>query len=87
MLYATVDAGGTIALEAMIASLDGHVLVRQGRSGDDAEALGAELAQSMLSAGAGRGSGYPVRRCDRRHPRRRGTTATVTSVTTHRVRR
>jgi hydroxymethylbilane synthase len=52
--HATLDAGGTIALEAMIASLDGHVLVRQGQSGDDAEVLGTALARSMLSAGGGR---------------------------------
>lgn len=52
--HATVGAGGTITLEAMIASLDGHVIVRQRHSGDDAETLGADLARSMLSDGGGR---------------------------------
>jgi hydroxymethylbilane synthase len=52
--HARLGPGGAIELEAMIASLDGHVIVREQRSGDDPEALGADLASSMLTAGGGR---------------------------------
>jgi hydroxymethylbilane synthase len=53
--YAVVDDGaggdggdGDVNLEAMIASLDGHVLVRDSESGPDGEAVGRELARKLL---------------------------------------
>lgn len=39
---------GSLALEAMIASLDGHVLVRERAEGDDPARLGRELARRLL---------------------------------------
>lgn len=49
--YATVDADGTIAVEAMLASLDGHVVVRDRAQGTDAAALGRGVARALLDNG------------------------------------
>jgi hydroxymethylbilane synthase len=54
--YAKVDMeSGTLEIEAMIASYDGHVLVRSRSAGApaDAEALGAALARELLEERGG----------------------------------
>ncbi len=51
--YATCEATGPIRLEAMIASLDGHVVVRESEEGTDPDELGASLAVSVLEGGGG----------------------------------
>lgn len=49
--YATVGDDGTIALEALLASLDGHVVLRHRSTGTTA-AVGAEAARWLLANGA-----------------------------------
>ena len=51
--YATVD-GSTVELEAMIASLDGHVVLRASASGAAPGALGAQLAAKLLDGSGAR---------------------------------
>ncbi len=51
--YATCEAAGPIRLEAMIASLDGHVVVRESGEGSDPDELGASVAVSVLEGGGG----------------------------------
>ena len=51
--YATVD-GSTIDLEAMIASLDGHVVLRATASGGVPHSLGAQLAEQLLEGSGAR---------------------------------
>lgn len=51
--YATVD-GSTIELEAMIASLDGHIVLRATGSGGAPHALGARLAAELLDGSGAR---------------------------------
>jgi hydroxymethylbilane synthase len=46
--YATLDEAGVIYLEAMVATLDGHIVIRRRASGADPEKTGTELAESML---------------------------------------
>ena len=46
--YATVDEAGVVYLEAMLASLDGHVVIRRRASGNDPERTGTELAMAMI---------------------------------------
>jgi hydroxymethylbilane synthase len=47
--YAIADgARGRIHLEAMIASGDGHVVLRRGLDGGDPDALGLALAEAMI---------------------------------------
>jgi hydroxymethylbilane synthase len=46
--YATVDESGVVSLEAMLASLDGHIVIRRRASGVDPEKTGSELAASMV---------------------------------------
>ena len=48
---ATVGADGGVALTGMIASLDGHTLLRHGDHGDDAVALGRSVARHLLDDG------------------------------------
>jgi hydroxymethylbilane synthase len=48
---ATVDADGRIALTGMIASLDGHTLLRHQDAGDDAVVLGSSVARHLLDEG------------------------------------
>jgi hydroxymethylbilane synthase len=55
--YATTGADGGLRLEAVVASLDGHVLIREhamGEAGVDPTRLGAELAARMLDECGGR---------------------------------
>ena len=46
--FATVDPGGTLRLTALIASLDGRILVRHADRGDDPEALGQAVGRHLL---------------------------------------
>jgi hydroxymethylbilane synthase len=46
--YATVDETGIVYLEAMLASLDGHIVIRRRASGVDPEETGSQLAVSMV---------------------------------------
>jgi hydroxymethylbilane synthase len=48
---ATVGADGRITLTGMIASLDGHTLLRHSDAGEDAEALGRSVARHLLDDG------------------------------------
>jgi hydroxymethylbilane synthase len=52
--YATLDPGGELQAEALLASLDGRVVMRARRAGpaEFAVAIGAELAAELLGAGA-----------------------------------
>jgi len=45
---------GWIELEGLLASADGHVVVRARKQGDDPEALGGALAQALLEEAGGR---------------------------------
>lgn len=47
-------AGDGLLLEAMVASLDGHVCVRERSTGDDPDALGATVASLLLEGAGGR---------------------------------
>jgi hydroxymethylbilane synthase len=49
--HATVDGDGGIRLSAVLASLDGRVVLRSAQEGDDPAALGRQLAESMLANG------------------------------------
>jgi hydroxymethylbilane synthase len=51
--YATVDASGTVRLTALIASLDGRVLVRTEDEGDDPEAVGEAVGRYLLDRSGG----------------------------------
>jgi hydroxymethylbilane synthase len=51
---ATIGPGGGLELEGLLASADGHVVLRARRSGTDPEALGAALAAEMLVDRGGR---------------------------------
>ncbi len=46
--WAEVVGGGSLRLHAMVASGDGRVLVRAALTGDDAEALGREVARHLM---------------------------------------
>lgn len=50
--YATLDTDGVMHLEAAVASLDGHRILRESRSGRDATTLAGEVAQTLLDSGA-----------------------------------
>ena len=50
---ATVGAGEVLTLTGMIASLDGHVVLRERASGDDPLELGRRLARRLLDDGGG----------------------------------
>lgn len=51
--YATPAAGDTLALSALVASLDGTRVVRAEAQGLDPEALGLAVAEDLLARGAG----------------------------------
>ena len=51
--YAVVEDDGSLRLEAMIASLDGHVVVRRRAEGREPTELGARLAGELLSRSGG----------------------------------
>lgn len=44
-------ASGPIHLDGLIASGDGHVVLRLGRDGEEPEALGARVARDLLERG------------------------------------
>ena len=48
------DAHGTIVLDALLASLDGHIVLRTRVAGDDARDVGATAAADLLDAKGGR---------------------------------
>lgn len=51
--HAVVDVDGALVLEALLASLDGHVLLRHQVRGADPEPLGAEAASQLLDHAGG----------------------------------
>ena len=51
--YATVD-GSTIELEALIASLDGHLVMRSSARGGSPQALGTQVAADLLDGSGAR---------------------------------
>lgn len=46
--HAVVAGDGTISMQALIASLDGHIVLRHGLTGREPVALGTELARDLL---------------------------------------
>jgi hydroxymethylbilane synthase len=50
--HAVVEPGGGLSLRAFVGAADGSAWVRDDLEGDDAEALGAAVAERLLSAGA-----------------------------------
>ena len=52
--YATVEADGTVTIDALIASIDGRVVVRSQVIGDDALSVGREAATQLLDHHGGR---------------------------------
>jgi hydroxymethylbilane synthase len=52
--YATVSADGELELTALLASLDGRVVLRWAERGTDPAVLGARVAQLLLDEGGGR---------------------------------
>ena len=46
--YATASPDGGVEIEALLASLDGRVVLRASSSGDDPVAVGADLAEHLL---------------------------------------
>jgi hydroxymethylbilane synthase len=48
---ATIGADGTITLTGMIASLDGHVLLRHSDTGEDGVVVGRAVARHLLDEG------------------------------------
>ena len=51
---ATVVGGGEVAIEVLLASLDGHLLLRTTHRGDDPVAVGTEAARILLEDCGGR---------------------------------
>jgi hydroxymethylbilane synthase len=51
--YATVASGGAIQIEGLLASLDGHVVLRHSEVGDDATDLGRLVARRLLDDAGG----------------------------------
>jgi len=49
--HAVISTGGSLVLDAMVASPDGHVVLRDEASGDDPAELGALLAKRLLDCG------------------------------------
>ena len=49
--HATIGVDGTITVEGLLASLDGHVVLRHRVAGTDGDALGREVAAHLLSHG------------------------------------
>lgn len=52
--YATVDNDGFIALEGLLASLDGRIVLRYRQTGLDPQVVGREVAQHLLDGCGGR---------------------------------
>jgi len=53
-LARTADADGTIVLDALLASLDGHIVLRTRVAGDDPHDVGTTAAHDLLVAKGGR---------------------------------
>lgn len=51
--YATVDDDGTVSIEGLLASLDGHVVLRHSESGSGDEELGRDVARYLLTRAGG----------------------------------
>jgi len=51
--HATIDAFGDLTVEGLLASLDGHTVLRHSDKGDDAEDLGREVARHLLTRSGG----------------------------------
>ncbi|MCA1656105.1 MAG: hydroxymethylbilane synthase [Actinobacteria bacterium] len=51
--HASVDAAGSIALEAMVATGDGRIVLRHRDDGDDPEELGRRVARHLLDDAGG----------------------------------
>jgi hydroxymethylbilane synthase len=51
--YATAGTGGEVTLTALLASLDGHVVLRATATGTDPEALGRSVARHLLDERGG----------------------------------
>ncbi len=51
--YATVGPGDTVTLTAMLATLDGHVVLQATDTGDDPDSLGRSLARRLLDRSGG----------------------------------
>ncbi|MBW3614344.1 MAG: hydroxymethylbilane synthase [Actinobacteria bacterium] len=51
---ATLDAGGQVHLEGLLASYDGRIVLRRSITGPDPAALGARLAAELLDGAGGR---------------------------------
>ncbi len=51
--HAVEQESGELSLEGMVASLDGHVLLRERRVGSDPAALGREVARFLLDDAGG----------------------------------
>jgi hydroxymethylbilane synthase len=52
--YATVDGAGMISLTALLASLDGRIVLRHDVAGDDAATVGRDAALYLLDKAGGR---------------------------------
>jgi len=51
--HASVDDGGSIAVDGLLASLDGHVLLRHSLTGPEPDALGRAMASHLLTDAGG----------------------------------
>jgi hydroxymethylbilane synthase len=51
--HARRGSGGRLTLEGWVGKVDGSAWVHDVRDGDDPEALGVEVGERLLSAGAG----------------------------------
>ncbi len=47
------DAQGALTLDALVASLDGHTVIRASGAGEDPLEVGGSVAEALLSRGAG----------------------------------
>ncbi len=57
--YAEQDDGGAgLRVSGLLASADGHTVIRLARSGDDPEAVGAEVARALLDGGGAAVEGF-----------------------------
>ncbi len=61
--YAVPDeAGEALRVSGLLASADGHTVIRLTRSGRDPEAVGAEVARALLDGGGAAVEGFDDRR-------------------------
>jgi hydroxymethylbilane synthase len=52
------EGASTLRLSGLVASADGHTLIRLSRQGDDPEALGAEVGEALLEGGGAAIEGF-----------------------------